>query len=748
MEKTENYINPNPEESQSTEARDVNGIDPATGLPNWLSIAQDAYKSSTDYFDANIRKQIEKNISLFRSKHPAGSKYFTDSYKYRSKIFRPKTRSTIRKHEAAAALAFFSTLDTVSCLAEDSKDHDSVEGARYGKNWLEYRLEHSIPWFKTVIGAYQDAMTTGIIISRQEWMFKEEEEIIETVDIGDDGLVNLNEDDEISYKQEIKRNIVVDKPDIILVPVENFRFSIAADWRDPVGTSPFLIEMLPMYVGDVKERMETDNKKTGEKKWFTVPDGEIRSANFTGDYDTTRRVREGKRQDSKDETFMTSLFDVVWVHRNIIRHSGVDWLYYTLGTEKLLSEPVPVTEVYQHGRPYVIGSAVIETHKNYTSGLPELSESLQIEANDIVNQRLDNVKLVLNSRHFAKRGSMVDWKALTRSVPGGVVLMDDLTDVKPIKVQDVTGSSYQEQDRINTDMDEIVGNFSTSSVQTNRSLNETVGGMAMQMDDSNVITEYQLRVFTESWVEEVLRMLITMGQKYETDERVLKLVGEGADPDKVETLMDATYGVKVAVGFGATSPQKRIEKLNIGLKTIKEHLPDMMRRVKGEEVLKEVFGALGYRDGSRFFTPSDEEDPQVKQLNDEIGRLTQIIETEQVKEEGKIQVQQIKEDGATQRKQMELDMQKVITDLDGQLKYIGHQLNAEKNDIVRGELILQQEALTFKMRESEIAMLSDENEKMSSILMDENYTKVGKSENDKSTVVMNDRYANVPEAEG
>ena len=62
----------------------------------WLSVARDAWSTSTDYFDANIRRQLEKNVQLFRSKHPSGSKYHTDAYRYRSKIFRPKLRASIQ----------------------------------------------------------------------------------------------------------------------------------------------------------------------------------------------------------------------------------------------------------------------------------------------------------------------------------------------------------------------------------------------------------------------------------------------------------------------------------------------------------------------------------------------------------------------------------------------------------------------------------------------------------------------------
>lgn len=718
------------EESQQKQDQTLESYD-IDGEVNWLAMARDSFETSTDYFDANIRKQLEKNISLFRSKHPAGSKYYQESYKYRSKVFRPKVRSIIRRHEAAAALAFFSTIDTVSCDPEDPNDENSILGAKFGKNWVDFRLEHSIQWFKTIIGAYNEAMVNGIVISRQEWVY-EEEEFEEDEVVVENGLVVLDEDGEPQTESKTNHRIKIDKPDIVLVPVENFRFSTASDWRDPVGTSPFLIEMIPMFVQDVIERTETTNSKTGETKWKNVNPEHLLSARQTGDYDTTRMAREGKRMDSKDQSHQIKLFDIVWVHRNIIRHSGVDYLYYTLGTEHLLSDPVPLEDVFLHGRPYVVGSIVIEPHRNYSTGVPELSQDLVVEANDVTNQRLDNIKLILNKRYRARRGTNVDWRALTTSVPGGVILMDSLDDVEPEEFHDVTSSAYQEQDRINVDIDELLGSFSMGSVQTNRHLNETVGGMDIASDDSNAVTEFQLRVFTETWVEGVLRQLITMGQKYETDQRILKIVGEGADPGTVAALMDTEYAIKVAVGYGATAPHKRIEKLSIGLKTVGEFMPEKLSQINGDEVMREVFGALGYRDGSRFFTTQDEEDPQVAELKKQVEQLTQQIESgaaeKQAEGQVKLEAVQMKEQGDTQRMQMKLDAEKQVAQLDMQIKYIKEQVAAEKNDIARGELILQQETLEFQKREKELTLLTDSNDRISSVLMRDQYGMVPAAE--------------------
>ena len=67
----------------------------------WLRIARQAYESSSDWVDANLRFQWDKSLSLFNSYHPAGSKYNTEAYSKRSKFFRPKTRTAVRNLQSA-----------------------------------------------------------------------------------------------------------------------------------------------------------------------------------------------------------------------------------------------------------------------------------------------------------------------------------------------------------------------------------------------------------------------------------------------------------------------------------------------------------------------------------------------------------------------------------------------------------------------------------------------------------------------
>lgn len=589
----------------------------------WVNLARDAFSASSSYFDTNVRSRIINDIKQFQSEHPEGSKYYTDAYRLKSKLFRPKTRASIRKNEATAASAFFSTEDVVAVRPMDDNDELQQAGAQIHKALLQYRLTkpkpHGLPWFLTLMGAYQDAQAVGIVASFQEWVRNKRKKL--------------------------------DRPDIKLLPVENFRFDPAADWRDVVDSSPYFIIMWPMYVKDVKARMvrrvlksvevetadgivtaETEVDDTDGRPWKYCSEGQILAASQSA-HDTIRMTREN-RTDSKNASAPISDFSIVWVHQNFVEVDGEDVMFYTLGTSHLLTDPVPVEDVYPQGRPVVVGFSIVEAHKTYPASVPALTRDIQSEINDVANLRIDNVKLMLNKRHIVKRGAGVDLRSLTRNVAGSVTLANDPNgDVRFVTTDDATGSSYQEQDRLNLDYDDLSGAFSGSSVASNRQLNETVGGMNILTSQANQVSEYQLRTFTETWVEPVLRQLVLLEQTYETDERVLAVVGKQAGLDKFgfdsvtdEMIMQDTV-LNVSVGTGAVNPQTQIERFAFGMTTAGQLLgPELMQRLKADEVIKELFGKLGYKDGKRFFEMGDEDqDPRLTQAMQMIEQLKQQL---------------------------------------------------------------------------------------------------------------------------
>jgi hypothetical protein len=389
-----------------------------------------------------------------------------------------------------------------------------------------------------------------------------------------------------------------------------------------------------MYAMDVKEKM-----KSGE--WKEMSNSQMMAATEITP-DSTRMTR----QKNMDDPYTADVrdvadYEIVWVQRHIHKHNAEDWEFYTLGDIAMLTDATPLRDsVFTGKRPYVMGCCNIETHKVMPSSIPQLSKGLQDETNEVANQRIDNVKFVLNKKWFVKRGKEADVQGLLRNVPGGVVMLDDPeTDVKEVNWPDVTASSFQEHSALSMEMDELLGNFNPASLMIAGAANSPAKNMAMLSNSQGTLTEYLLRTYVETFVQPVLRMLMLLEQKYETDQTVLAVAGKRAQLfqrfgiDQVtDQLLENELTLNVNVGMGATDPAAKLNKFIAG---ITAYTAIMSRPVPGlnvQEVGKEIFGHLGYADGSRFTT---NDNPAVLQLQQQLQQATGLIQQLQQKAKDK-----------------------------------------------------------------------------------------------------------------
>lgn len=587
--------------------QDLQGIDQRA-----FDLSVQAYSASDNYFTGSVQAGMDDDLRRFYGLHPQGSKYSSPEYQGRSKLFRPKTRAAIRSQEATAAEAFFSTEDVLSVMPENEDDPTHKASSEIWQTILQARLTRpgpvGLPWFLTVLGAYQDAMTSGVCISYNHWQYDK------------------------------ARNL--DRPMVLLRPPENIRFDPGAQWWDPVNTSPYWIDQIPMYVKDIKAMAQTRGQN-GEPRWLTMTDAQLLRAK-TKFANSTRYVREHNRQDSTDSGQTINEYSLVWVHRNIVEINGQDYVFYTLSDIALLSKPRPLEEVYWHGiRPYTMGFCVVETHKTHPSGLSRLGKDQQAEINEIANSRIDNIKLAMMKRWLVKRNRNVDVASLRRAVPNSVTMVNELEDVEPLEFNDVTASAYQEQERLNVDFDDSMGSFSGGSVQSNRALNETVGGLNLLSASMNKVSGYQLKVFTETWLESTLNQVMELEKKYESSQALFTLAAKSSpayqklaaelgshEAALTEELLDQPLTVRVNVGMNATDPIRKVERFIMAISKFREALADGVLQSNGaniEEITKEIFGALGYKSGRRFF--DFKENPMVAQLQQQVQALQQELKS-------------------------------------------------------------------------------------------------------------------------
>jgi hypothetical protein len=599
---------------------------------NYLNLVAQAINQGQTYVTQNVQRNWDRSIRAFRNEHFAGSKYTQKEYRLRSQIFRPKTRAAVRKDMAAAASSLFSTTDAISCEPGDESSLEQRASAAIIKELLNYRTDRTggraaIPWFRVSMGARQDALLQSVCCSKQSWKLEQRvrkhmqpvfdldpatgEPVLDP--LSGEPLPLLDENGQEIMEEVEVTEILCDRPDVQLIPLENVIIDPAADWLDPIQTSAYFIVKFPMRKYEIEAK-----QRSPMNPWHKVEWEKLRASDRTKTFSqSVRQSREGG-QDRFDQTATgTGDFEVVWVHEVFMRVGDEDVHFWSIDDRAYLTDPVPVDEVYPaHGgeRPYTWGIASLEAHRLFPMAPAESWQPMQQEINDLANLRLDQVKLNVSPVAFVTRGRNIDLAALQRRGPNSIILRTGEDDIEWDRPPEVPNSAYAEMERLNSDFDDLAGQFNSASVQTNRSMNETVGGMKLIAGNANVVGEFDLRTWIETWVEPTLAQVVKLLQYYESDERVLALCGERAKlfqkfgVDQItDELLQEQVTVRVNVGIGNGSPQERLGKFAAATQTIAPMWGSHPKVQSGEleldieEIFQEVFGLTGYRDGGKRF---------------------------------------------------------------------------------------------------------------------------------------------------
>jgi hypothetical protein len=664
-----------------------------------MALARQSYTTAEDYFNASHRTRLIDAMARFNSEHPKGSKYWSPSFEKRSRLFRPKTRAMTRKREAAACISLFGSADIVNVQAAASSDSGAVEDARIQEALLNYRLQEDDRWYRFVVGAVQDADRQGFVIGKTTWDY---EEATRYYDEMHPELGPIKRTDMVA---------TVDRPGWSLIPIERLRFSPASDWMDVVNSSPFLIEVIPMFVCDVRRYEANPRARLSYRR---LTDGQLMSGGHSGEWDAIRMQRERNKVNRYERSSDPSDYAVCWVHRNIVRIEGEDYIFDTIGTTQMLSNIIPLSEFDPRGyRPYVIGSNMLESHNPFNVGATTLMSGIQDEINDVSNLSIDANKMATSGRMFIKRNTAIDLHALARFSPGAVVEMDNpQQDVKWDRSPEAPAGMQEEHQVLNTELDDLIGNFNQGSVANNRNLNETVGGMELLGTAADQMTEYDLHTLCTTFISKMLTQILDLEKRWETDANLATIIGQrlAASARKFWTALSTESKVIVNVGFGSTNPQKRMERIQSAMQTTMSMFPMTVYQSNQAEILKEVWAAAGFADASRFFpflgdAGKPDPNPKVATLQQQLQSMLMklypgemhnqgLIQREQVRSQAAERVTQMKLQGQIALQQAEAQAAFTIKKMELQMAYIELQMKHEQNDVARGQLMLNREKLS------------------------------------------------------
>lgn len=622
---------------------DVGGMN----LVEWLALGRRCFDAGRTYYESGWRTQHIENSYLFKSVHSPSSKYCDPVYRLRSKIFRPLTRTGARSWEADVVAALFMNDDYMT-VTPQIKDDRNADAASVVMEMMNLRLDKE--WYQVCVGAAQDTYINGPVIAKAYWV-----QDVATVPTRKAIYDPLNPTVQIGEAMVPTKKVTKNEPTIDLILPENFLIDPTCSWKDPVGTAGYIIHRKQMSVDAVRRKMDS-----GE--WLLHSQQEILSTRWALDDDATSRAKRGEgKPDPNDNDGADRSYETVMILEVIVNRDGLDYVYDMMGESFMLTVPVPLENRYAHGRrPFVMGTAMIESHNTMPDSKTQIGSQLQIAVNETSNNRMDNVRLAMNKRTLVKRGANIDVKGLTRSTPGGVVMTNNPeSDVIPMDVSDVTASSYQETEQLTTELNEITGTFSAQAVANNRDMNETVGGMEMLSSAATKVVDYDIRTFVKTFVEPILTLYMLNIQYYEDEELIIKkalsqseafprLQVEDLDDDLLTTQLMLT----VDVGLGATNPQQRVNTLLMAVNSAAQ-LPGMAENLDGPAVAKRIFAMSGLGTGEQFF-PNLAKNYQPPQAQEPAPDPLVLAAQEEAK--GRVQAAQVAQEGENARHQADVDL--------------------------------------------------------------------------------------------
>jgi hypothetical protein len=165
----------------------------------------------------------------------------------------------------------------------------------------------------------------------------------------------------------------------------------------------------------------------------------------------------------------------------------------------------------------------------YGRSLAFFEYHLQEELNTIVNQRIDNISLVINCMWKKKRGTSVDESQLVSS-PGGFIELDNMDDVAQLVFNDVTATAWNHQQDIIRQMEDAVG--SPAIVQgIDAGSSQTATEITSQNSNASIRFDVKVIVDSDAW-KRLFGMMDMNNQQFITDERMVKIFGQQGAKDE------------------------------------------------------------------------------------------------------------------------------------------------------------------------------------------------------------------------
>ena len=190
-------------------------------------------------------------------------------------------------------------------------------------------------------------------------------------------------------------------------------------------------------------------------------------------------------------------------------------------------------------------------HKVFGRSVADLVMEIQLIKSTLQRQMLDALYISTDPRHKVRKESGVDLDALINSLPGGVVMMDDLNAVEPLQTSGLPEYAFQMMEYQDSVRETRTGVTRYNQGLDGNSLNKTATGIQAIQSASQQRLELIARIFAETGIIKLFKDILRITIKHQDKARVIRLRDEWVNFDPRE--WNAEMDVTIAVGLGAGS---------------------------------------------------------------------------------------------------------------------------------------------------------------------------------------------------
>jgi hypothetical protein len=633
-------------------------------------------------FNALVRNEIENALGYYDSEYgtdriTAMNYYmgedFGNEQEGRSQVVTTEVADTIEFIMPSLMRTFTQTDEFVKFMPRQPED---VEGAKQATSYANYVLNCQNNGFVILHNFFKDALLQKIGVVKVYYDETEEAQEEEYTGLSDDELTLLLQDPNVEIVSQNTEEYGEEGVDEMGMPVSDYsvshdvvikRMSYGGMIKvDNIPPEEFLVSKRAASIEDADFVAHRTTMKVGDLIQMGY-DRELveKYAGYT-ELDTSSEVQnrfeDVESSDATDSSDM-SMRDVLVVEAYIKSDYDGDGVaelrrVVTLGSGFEIVE----NETFDHV-PFACLSPILMPHRLVGRSIAELIMDLQLIKSTVLRQLLDNIYLTNNARVAAVEGQ-VNLDDLLNSRAGGIVRMRQANAVQVLQPPMVGQNAFSLLQYLDEIKEQRTGLSKASmGLDADALQSTTATAVAAQMSAAQGKIEMIARVFAETGVKQLFRLVLTLCLHHGKKEQMIRLNNKFVPIDPSNWKHEYDLSVNVGLGSGQTNEkmaflaQMAQKQEQILLQMGAENpLVDLQQY---RNTLAELASMAGFKDATRFFKNPEDTPPQPQQPPPP-SEAEMKMQFEQQKFQAELELQKAKQDAELALKREELQMKMQI----------------------------------------------------------------------------------------